>query len=218
MRRRNLKQSTSRVKGRAAREQSLRPGYTMIEVMMGMAVLAVGATGIVALQKTAALGTVTSRNLTNATSVSRSVIEMAESEAGTWTGNTAPGLPTGDWLGTALANPDVWVRPNWSGFSLDLEPLNVTAPTAPVAYCTQVRASWLGNPNPGPGNTGATAVLLEVRTLFARAPRDVDDECAAAPSTVTALFGGTDQTYGTIARNENEYGLVQLTTVLRRNQ
>jgi type IV pilus assembly protein PilV len=190
----------------------------MIEVMMGMAVLAVGATGIVALQKTAALGTLTSRNLTNATSISRSVIEMAESEAGTWTSNTGAGLPTGNWLGTALASPGAWVRPNLSGYSLDLETLDVTAPALPIGYCTHVRATWLGNPTPGPGNTGATAVRLEVRTLFSRAPRDVDDECAAAPTTVTTLFGGTNQTFGGVARNENEYGLVQLTTVIRRNQ
>jgi type IV pilus assembly protein PilV len=189
----------------------------MIEVMMGLAILAVGATGVIALQKTAALGTVTSRHLSNATNISRSVIEAAEADAMQWTDNTANLGPVG-WLnpggGLGLAAPSDVADPPWytlpvNSFSLNLEPLDpMAADPIAVAYCTQVRVSWLGLKAPPPPALESTAVRLEVRTIFARSPRDISAECNPANvGNVTNLLAGTD-----------EYGAVYLTTVIRRGQ
>jgi type IV pilus assembly protein PilV len=56
-----------------ARRRSL--GYTMIEVLMGMAVLAVGASGVLALQKITIFGVTNGRAINAATVVGASHIE-----------------------------------------------------------------------------------------------------------------------------------------------
>ena len=46
-----------------------RLGYTVIEVMMALAVLSIGATGVIAMQKAALIGNVRARNLTTASAI-----------------------------------------------------------------------------------------------------------------------------------------------------
>jgi prepilin-type N-terminal cleavage/methylation domain-containing protein len=200
----------------------MRHGYTMIEVMMGLAILAVGATGVIALQKTAALGSVTSRHLANATTVSRNVIEEAEAEAMTWTDNTSNFGPAVGWLRPGLESSDNNPDPPWyttvdSRFSINLELLPVVPlpppNDTPVAYCSHVRVSWLGRKTPAAPAVESTAVRFEVRTLFSRTPRDIRDECAADPQDITDLLDGTSDFAG---RTRDEYGAVYLTTVIRR--
>lgn len=193
---------------------------------MGLAVLAVGATGIIALQKTAAMGTMTSRHLTNATSLSRTAIERAEGDAAQWIDNTGganfPGATT--WLGVALADADndpqsIWVAPNVRAATLDMEPLDITATGGlTVAYCTHVRLAWIGNQDAVAGTTGATSVRFEVRTFFARSGRSVETECADNTGAMTSLLSGTPQTFAGTLRHPSEYGVVNLTTVIRRSQ
>ncbi len=209
-----------------------RSGYTMVEVMMGLAVLAVGATGIIALQKTAAMGTMTSRHLTNATSLSRSVIERAEGDAALWTGNTGGHYPSptgtfpgaGTWLGMALAdaNNDVssdWIAPPIRAATIDMEPLDITATGGlAVAYCTHVRATWIGEQAAVAGTSGATSIRFEVRTFFARSGRSVQAECLDDAGAMTNLLAGSSENLGGTIRNASEYGVVNLTTIIRRAQ
>ncbi len=218
---------TRRVQTSGARAPN-RSGYTMVEVMMGLAVLAVGGTGIIALQKTAAMGTMTSRHITNATSLSRTVIERAEGDAAQWIDNTGGGnFPAATtWLGVALteaaaAPPSDWVAPNARAATIDMEPLDVGALGGlTVAYCTHVRANWIGAraANPATGTTGATSIRFEVRTFFARSGRSVEDECVAAPGVIDGILNGTPALVGGVTRNASEYGVVNLTTVIRRTQ
>ena len=201
-------------------------GYTMVEVMMGLAVLAVGATGVIALQKTAAMGTMTSRHLTNATSLSRTVIERAEGDSAQWLDNTGGGnFPGGaTWLGIALTNADGvpesgWVAPNIRASTIDMEPLDITATGGlTVAYCTHVRMAWIGNQAAVVGTTGATSVRFEVRTFFARSGRSVEAECADVAGVMTDIIGGSSEIVGGVLRSPSEYGVVNLTTVVRRAQ
>jgi hypothetical protein len=208
----------------------------MIEVMMGLAILAVGATGIIALQKTAVLGSVTSRHLTNATNISRSVIEAAEADAMAWTDNVDAARlgPLGGWLnpvaGVGLSGPDDTADPPWytiptampvsNSFTLNLEPIDPAAPGGlAVAYCTQARLSWIGLKAPAAPAIESTAIRLEVRTIFARSPRDISLECLPANvDNVTDVLAGAAFDFGAGTRSPDEYGAVYLTTVIRRGQ
>ena len=59
-------------------------GYSLIEVMVGMAVLAVGASGVVALQKVTVLGVTTGRNINAATAIAAAHVEAVRADSIRW--------------------------------------------------------------------------------------------------------------------------------------
>jgi prepilin-type N-terminal cleavage/methylation domain-containing protein len=95
-------------------------GYTIVEVMMALAVLSIGATGVVALQKTAVIGNVRARNLASANALAASWIDRLRVDGLRWRVqqngiNTIVGSTA--WLtsvGTAFppAGASNWIVPN----------------------------------------------------------------------------------------------------------
>jgi hypothetical protein len=128
-------------------------------------------------------------------------------------------------VGVGLSGSDDIADLDWytfsvNSFSLNLEPLDPTAANAvAVAYCSHARVSWIGLKDPPAPAVESTAVRLEVRTIFARSPRDISAECAPTNvDNVTNLLAGTPFDFGAGSRSPDEYGAVYLTTVLRRGQ
>lgn len=197
-----------------------RAGYTMVEVMMGLAILAVGAAAIVSLQRFAVMGTMTSRHLTNATNIAASVIEAMDRESGRWTDVASVGAATMPWLGTALDSENNWIAPAIRGARIDGTPVDVSTvlDTDEVAYCTHVRAVYLGDPAAVGGLNEPDGARVEVRTFWAKSGRTVAPECRDLTGTeVMDLFNNNDQTVIGIDRNRAEYGVVYLTTIIRRS-
>ena len=60
-------------------------GYTAVEVMLSMAVLAIGAAGVMSMQKGAIQGNLDARKMDVANSVARSWVERLRRDATTWT-------------------------------------------------------------------------------------------------------------------------------------
>ena len=73
-----------RRRGRIAR-RALIAGYTVVEVMMAMAVLSIGATGVIAMQKTALLGNLRARNLATASAIASAWVERLRIDGVRWT-------------------------------------------------------------------------------------------------------------------------------------
>lgn len=65
-------------------------GYTMMEVMMALGLLAVGATGIIAMQKAAVIGNTSARNIATATAIGERWVERLRADAMLW--NSTPTL------------------------------------------------------------------------------------------------------------------------------
>lgn len=200
---------------------------------MGLSVLAIGATGIIAMQKYALMGTMTSRNVMNATNISASSIEKMSSEAAMWEDNGSQDVVKMPWLGPALNTPNTWVIPAdgaalIDGTPFDIGTINLAAnPVTPIGYCTHVRAALVGNKDPIPpadpllGGTDATDIArVEVRTFFAKSGRNVACECQTwTAAETTALFDDVPtNTCGspTEARTRGEYGVIYMTTIIRR--
>lgn len=184
---------------------------------MGLAILAVGAAAIVSLQRFAVMGTMTSRHVANATNVTSSVIETMEREAGMWTDISSISPSTMPWLGNALDAPNVWDAPDIRAFRTDGLPVDASllSDTDEVAYCTHVRAVFLGNATAGVGE--ADAARVEVRTFYSKSGRTVAPECRDwSGATVQSLFDNTDQTVLGINRNRSEYGAIYISTIIRR--
>lgn len=127
---------------RLRREQR---GYTMIEVMMALGLLAVGATGIVAMEKAAVVGNAAARSVATATALGERWIERLRADAMVWN-STAPLSDLDDtrWLKTVTLTPGIWTQPvEVPGEAAPYaDPLGadliLAADPSPVAYCTHV--------------------------------------------------------------------------------
>ena len=212
-----------------------RRGYTMVEVMMGLSILAIGSVSIIGLQKYAAMGTMTSRHITSASAISAGVLEAMNAESLSWVGNGAPAAVPDPalmpWLGSALLAADtlsegLWTRPTivagtFNAFTIEGVPMDSGAPTAPTAYCSHVRAAWLGLQDQiilG-DDLDAKAVRVEVRTFWAKSGRDISAECSNTTFTqpqIDMLLAGTTVNTPINGRDRLEYGVVYFTTIIRR--
>lgn len=224
--------------GRAARRA--RKGFTMVEVMMGLAILAVGAATVIALLKFTVLGALDARHVANSSIVSAGHIERLHTAALAWNdadNNTAdlsqmdtgpvPGL--GAAAIAARTTPGVTQPNGWVYFggsaenassTLNGDPANTSGPDN-TAYCTHIRVTWISRPSLNSPTVGPPGdnFRVEMRTIWARSGRAIRADCAATPATFTALFDSptATATIGGAVRSRAEYGVVYMNTIVRRN-
>ncbi|MCB2020350.1 MAG: prepilin-type N-terminal cleavage/methylation domain-containing protein [Burkholderiaceae bacterium] len=187
-------------------------GFTLIEVMMALAILTVGAVGILSLQQAATRGNSEARQMTLATEVNRAWLERIRRDSLMWTGTAAgsraatqylvrlPANGTTDWFVPVPAAPTESYGFDWFGRD--------TRDNTAIRYCTQARLTWLVpeiNANSAP-----PSVQVDVRTWFHRrgyardniqsdlslfdncslgSPADVDAEIRAANSRIKSVTG-----------------------------
>lgn len=85
-----------------------RRGYTMIEIMVALAMLGIGAVGLAAIQKTTIIGNSTARNLVTANAVASTWVERLRTDALIW--NTGL-LSSTLWLNAATPDLGNWAAP-----------------------------------------------------------------------------------------------------------
>jgi type IV pilus assembly protein PilV len=129
--------------------RSRRGGFTLIEVMVAVGIVTMGAVGILALQKAALRGNIEARQITTATQITRTWIERIRRDALRWNTNVAGGTAQTTHLQhlPATLDPGEWRQPvpnvlageypgfNWQGRD--------EATPAAVRYCVNMRLSWL---------------------------------------------------------------------------
>lgn len=136
MKTRNVQQSLPRNKPR---------GYTMVEVMMALALLAVGAAGVVAMEKAAVVGNAGARSTATGTALAERWVERLRADSMVW--NTL--TPTSDindtrWLKTVKLTPGIWTLPTIAPGQASpyADPLGADiilgSDASPVAYCTHI--------------------------------------------------------------------------------
>lgn len=172
-------------------------GYTSIEVMLSMAILAIGAAGVISMQRGAIQGNVDARRLDMANSIAREWIERLRRDSMMWTLPNQGNLAT-DNIGQAklLANIDgAWHLPNQRiaetaadgttpvnspGFDiLGVDQAVLGATNTTVMFCVNTRMTVLV-----PGSL----IRAEVRVFY---PRGLDVTpaagfCAAEPPAATS--------------------------------
>ena len=90
-------------------------GYTAVEVLMSLSVLAVGVIGIFSMEKVTVSSNVHAKNLSIATHIAQSWLGVLEAEATLW--DATPGsVGRTTFLASAVGQPD-WFRPTFSGGS-----------------------------------------------------------------------------------------------------
>lgn len=203
---------------------------------MGMAILAIGASGVVALQKVTVLGVTQGRNVTAATTLASSHIEALRMDATRWNSIVPPDLGDARLLASLIAptatGGGAWVLPVTAfpqagdpGLGLS-DVTGSTEETAagrpPIAYCTHLRVTpMIYDPtatNAPPQAQDAILMRVEVRTFWAKSGRDVNTECTAdAVETVTNGLAGDPMVFGGVTYSSDDYGWVFLATAIRRN-
>jgi prepilin-type N-terminal cleavage/methylation domain-containing protein len=184
-----------------------REGYTLIEVMMAIAIMMVGAVGIMALQKATVLGTSEANEHSIATAITRTWIERIRQDAISWQTPGAAGVAGTTFLSAAPAAETTegdWLSPvpAVAGRSHGFDAFgNDTVAAGSMKYCTNVRYMWLG---------GQTAMRVDVRTWWHRTHGDatttnlalfagcnpanaapITTELDATPSRIRAVYGST---------------------------
>ncbi len=149
-------------------------GYNAVEVMMAMTVFAIGASGVISMQKTAVQANYDARTLDVATALARTWQERITRDAMTWTtpasfNGTTYLVNTGaDWSVPPVQTPLQGGSP-----AFDLLGRDVLVNDAAMIFCTQIRLERLGTNN--------TLVRAEVRVVWPRANAAAIAQCADAP-------------------------------------
>ena len=153
-------------------------GYTAVEVLMAITVMAIGASAVMSMQKATVLGNLDARKADVANSIARIWVERLERDAMQW---TMPGPTTGAGsnmataavIANGIANAGHWVLPDQyialsqpmsPGFDILGRDLPKVAPLgAPdlsqAIFCVNVRTTWL---------TAGELIRADMRVLWAR--------------------------------------------------
>lgn len=138
------------------RTSRTREGFTLIEVMMALTVLAIGMLGIVALQTATVASTQDAQQLTVANQVLNTWIQRLQRDGMRWNHPSNAKPSTSDlgsdtaWLNLATGSSNLWLRPNTSALEPNASPafdrngLDVPLTDAArqlddVVYCTHIK-------------------------------------------------------------------------------
>lgn len=115
---------------------SRQSGYTLVEVMMALTILAIGAAGLFSLQSVAIQGNTEAANLSAASNIARGWIDHIKTDALSW--NSAGPLPPNDIADTALLDT---LGAAWTSLSVTGNPQRRDGTEAANGlFCAQARA------------------------------------------------------------------------------
>ena len=149
-------------------------GYTAVELLMSIAVLAIGISGIIAMQKITVATNSQSKNLTIATQVAQAWQAQLALDAVLWNYPAGPvatsDLDQTEWLkfvGSGWIRPpfpaDVTRRQFGPAFDGLGNPVALPGDLAQAHFCTHIRLSWLRNLS-----DGNDLIRTEVRVFWLR--------------------------------------------------
>lgn len=160
-------------------------GFTVVELVMSLSVLAIGVAGIVGMQHVTIGANRHAKNLSIATRIGQAWLDALETDAALWTvTNGASTLATTTtWL-KATPSPGVadWAVPAHSaqrafgpGFSALGSPIDPAASPQLVQFCTQIRLTFVKPEMTGGTLSGSGVIRTQVRVFWRR------DDSAPAP-------------------------------------
>jgi len=147
-----------------------RQGYTLVELMMAIAVFAIGVSGIIAMQKVAAAANEHSKALSVATNIAQAWVDVLKADSSLYTQTN--GFTNTQLLGQANTNNFVWIRPTWNaskaiGAAFDAlgKPIDETTDDPATAqFCVHLRLTQVY-----PTSPGINVIRTEVRVFWPRA-------------------------------------------------
>ena len=184
-------------------------GYTLVELMMAIALFTVAVLGIISLQKLMVVSNAHAKNVAVAQRIAQSWATQLQLDTTSWK-TTLAGT---NWLNSV--DEDDWVRPAFvagvqnfgAAFDALGNPLSDTAPDlARARYCTNVRLTWL-YPDNRPV-TGNGLMRAEIRVFWLRDGESDIDVAGICKVTVPTA---------TVGQAVDRYHFVYHTTGLRQH-
>jgi len=180
------------IRSREARGHRQRSGYTLVELMMAIAVFAIGVSGIIAMQKVAAAANQHSKSLSLATNIAQGWLDALKADSSLYTQATQlTNTQLLAQIGAGASNNGVWFRPAWNatkgiGAAFDAvgRPIDETSgDPANAQFCVHLRLTQMYP------NTGMNVIRSEVRVFWPRADAELPAPfCTAAGMTPAAIL------------------------------
>jgi prepilin-type N-terminal cleavage/methylation domain-containing protein len=169
------------------RKRSRARGFTVVEVMTALAVLGLGAAGVIAMQKATLIANTNARNLVTANGIAQAWMERMRVDALAWTEQGGiPNLTSTEWLTSVTASNQVWIaltqslpgtgttEPAGSQYAdvmgADIFPSDTSAP----GYCTMIRLTRFATSN-SPATTPLWSyyrmIRVEIRVFWDKSGR-----------------------------------------------
>lgn len=189
-------------------------GYTVVEVLSAMTLFAIGAAGVISMQRVTILGGDDARRMDVATNIAHMWTSRLQRDSAFWTkpNATDTGLNLNEtfWLNdcptsgvSAWKNPDISTSYVARSGNFDLFGQDRPADSNDHIFCAQYRLSWITDPGGGAPYRTTASMRAEVRVFWAR----LDNAPILACNTATP-DGATAKT---------DYHFVYATTAIRPN-
>jgi len=170
-----------------------RRGYTLVEVLSAMTLFAIGAAGVIGMQRTTILGGDDARKMDLATNIAHEWMARFHRDAAFWTKPSpsdasnnninetkwiakADGVASTDWLTPAFDN----AKPEGNSPFFDFFGRDRPAGSDHV-FCTQYRLSWISPIGTAPKLRLTSQIRIDVRVFWARLDNGIVGNCAAPP-------------------------------------
>jgi prepilin-type N-terminal cleavage/methylation domain-containing protein len=192
-------------------------GYTVIEILMAMTVLTIGAAAAMSMQKVSMQGNLDARQMDLATGIGRMWMERLRKDAMSWTLPNAVNA-TSNFSNTQLLSVYAgqgWSRPDnyqpatpLAAVSPGFDMLGRDVPRAqldgspPPFFCVHINESWVG----GNGSTTDSVLRVDLRVVWPRGIANVSTKSACDNSVVTAAWP-----------DNTKYAAVYLSTLITSN-
>ena len=186
-----------RVRSLQAKHASAR-GYTSVEVLIAMTLLAIGAAGVIGMQRATIQGGEDARRFDMATNIANEWLSRLQKDAAFW--RTQQDLTLPDTMGF---NNTMWMKnidacankfctipmpagaPDGLSPAFDVFGRDLPSGTTAAYYCVQYRLTWIASPGPAPYNRPLNPSALmraEVRVWWNRLEKDPIGDCTAPPA------------------------------------
>jgi type IV pilus assembly protein PilV len=185
-------------------------GYTIVELVMSLAVLAIGASGVIAMQKVAVASNRHAKDLSLASRIAEGWADQLAMDGSMWTITNAgvPTLPNTVWLKLANTGATVeWFVPAYSSlrnfgpaFGALGAPLDPAVNASQARFCTHLRFAYLHNANRGSG-----VIRAQVRVFW-----PAENSATSLPAAARGNLCAVDDAI--FAANIGAFHVIYLTT------
>jgi hypothetical protein len=196
-------------------------GYTVLELMMALAVFTTGVMGIIAMQRTVLAANRHARNLTVANGIAQAWLDQLAADSSLW----ETGLGQTVWLQSVSAPGmnGAWQLPAQSvaavrNFGPTFNVFGAPDPNA-TDYCAHIRLTWLAPDQNGGGRPGTGSIRTEVRVFWlrdggTRVAGDCANQGAATVQAITDDLSGNEPTGPNV--NDDYFFVYQAGAVAQR--
>ena len=193
-----------------------RRGFTAVEVLSAMTLLAIGAAGVIGMQRVTIQGTEDARRLDIGNNLANEWCSRLQRDTAQWTTPNAGALDTIN-INLTQYIKDVTICAG--GFcnpptvlamtgSFDMFGRDVAVASANTVYCAQYHLQWIASPGIAAPFNPAALMLAEVRVFWSRLERNSIGEaggCAAATPDAANASELYHFVYATTAIRENAF-------------